>query len=165
MTLLNAIGVEIMSPPPQQAKSRKEPLDFDALNKAINTAKAAFQLFTVANPIVRGAAEIHVDVPVMYMDFAIDKIHYDPYSKGASPKGRPVKARVEVDLKEVQNRVENILKEAQIIEAAEFREPEKAWIVPVAWNKLIIMHVKVSYDGEEIVPDYGLTKEVRKHVI
>jgi len=26
------------------------------------------------------------------------------------------------------------------------------------------MHVKVSYDGEEIIPDYKLTEEVRRHV-
>ncbi len=159
------------SPPLPPIKGKREPvvkpLNFDSLNKAISTAKAALQFFTAGVPIIRRGpkGDVHVDVPVMYMDFAIDRIHYDPYSETPSPKGRPVGAWGDVDSREIREIIESILKEAYVIEAAEFREPENAWIIPVAWNKIIIMHIKVSYDGEELVPDYGLTEEVRRHVV
>jgi len=147
-------------------KSVAKPLDFDALDRAISTAKAALQLFTVGAPIIRRGPEgdIHVDVPVMYMNFAIDRIHYDPQSEAPSPKGRPTKAYIDVDSQKIREKIEKVLKEAYVIEAAEFREPEEAWIIPVAWNRLIIMHIKVSENGEELVPDYGLTDEVRRHI-
>ncbi|MCD6492964.1 MAG: hypothetical protein J7K36_04070 [Archaeoglobaceae archaeon] len=152
-----------MIPP---VKRKREHLDFNSLSKAISTAKSALQFFTVGVPIIRRGpkGEVHVDVPVMYTDFAIDKIHYDPRSKIPSPKGRPVRVYSDVNSQEIREIVEGILKESYIIEAAEFREPDDAWVIPVAWNKLIIMYVRVSHDGEELIPDYGLTKEVRRHV-
>ncbi|WP_297125309.1 hypothetical protein [Thermococcus sp.] len=159
------------SPPPHIRsgwKDHKEPLDLKLVTKAIETVKVALPLFTAGLPIVKRGpgGEIHIDVPTMYMDFAIDRIHYDPYSKAPSPKGRPVKAwGVEINPQEVRQTIEVALKEAYVIEAAEFREPENAWVIPVAWNKLIIMYVKVSYDGRELIPDYGLTEEVRRYVI
>ncbi len=151
-------------PPPVRDKFR--PLDFEALDKAIRTAMEAYQLFTAGVPIVKRGVrgEVHVDVPVMYMDFAVDRIHYDPHAEAPSPKGRPVRAHAEVDSQKVREAVENVLKEANVIEAAEFREPEDAWVIPVAWNKIIIMHIKVSENGEEIIPDYGLTDEVRRYI-
>ncbi len=159
-----------MAPQLPPIRDKRKPytkaLDTESLNKAIDTAKAALQFFTAGVPIIRRGprGEVHVDVPVMYMDFAIDRIHYDPQFKTPSPKGRPVRAHGEVDPKEIREIIGDILKEVYAVEAVEFREPENAWIIPVAWNKLIIIHVKVSYDGEELIPDYGLTEEVRRHV-
>ncbi len=150
-------------PPPVR---RFKPLNFKALDKAIRTAKEAYRFFTAGVPIIKMGAggEVHVDVPVMYMDFAVDRIHYDLHADAPSPKGRPVRARAEVDSQKVREAVERVLKEANVIEAAEFREPEDAWVIPVAWNKIIIMHIKVSENGEEIIPDYGLTDEVRRYI-
>ena len=155
-----------MPPPVRGLRPAAKPIDFKVLDKAINTAKEALQFFTVGVPLIRKGpkGEVHVDVPVMYMNFAIDGIHYDPQSGSPSPKGRPVSSYADVDSQKIRETIENVLKEAYIIEAAEFREPENAWIIPVVWNKLIIMHVKVSHDGSELIPDYGLTEEVRRHV-
>ncbi|WP_461863797.1 hypothetical protein [Thermococcus sp.] len=158
------------SPPPIRGIQREWRSSFDPelVFKAIEAVKAALPIFSPGLPLIRRgpAGEIHVDVPVMYMNFAIDRIHYDPYTGTPSPKGRPVRAwGVEVDPREVQRAVEGALKECHVLEAAEFREPEDAWAVPVAWKGFIIMHVKVSYDGSELVPDYGLTEEVRRYVV
>ncbi len=158
------------SPPPVRGVWREGRSSFDPslVVKAVETVKAAMPLFAAGTPLIRRgpAGELHVDVPVMYMNFAIDRIHYDPYSGAPSPKGRPVRAwGVEVNPQDVQHVVENALKEAHVIEAAEYREPEDAWAVPVAWKGIIIMHVKVSYNGEEIIPDYGLTEEIRRYIM
>ncbi len=148
--------------PPIREKRPKE-IKLEFVERAISTAKEALKLFTAGIPIVKGAKEIHVDVPVMYLNFAIDRIHYDPQSNMPSPKGRPVRALCEVNIKEIRKKIDEVLKECYAVEAAEFREPEDAWIIPIAWRKLIIMHVKVSYDGMELIPDYGLTEEVRRY--
>ncbi|WP_457752928.1 hypothetical protein [Thermococcus sp.] len=149
-------------------KEDRKVFDPKLINRAIDVVKTALSLFTVGVPLIqRGpAGETHVDVPVMYMGVAIDRVHYDPYLKAPSPKGRPVRAwNIEIDPQEVRQTIEVALREAYVIEAAEFREPEDAWAIPVAWNRLIIMHVKVSYDGKELIPDYGLTEEVRRYAI
>ncbi len=139
-----------------------KPLDFDALERAIETAKNALQLFTAERPIVGPGGEINV--PITYMGFAIDRVHYDPLSKTPSPKGRPVRAPTKVNLKEVRESMERFLRESQVIEAVEFREAEGVWVVPIAWNRLIVMHVKISEDGKNVVPDYPLTEEVRRRI-
>ncbi len=159
------------APPPIRGgwgRRRPEGLNPELIVKAVETVKAALPLFTAGPPIIRSgpAGEVHADVPVMYMDFAIDRVHYDPYVKAPSPKGRPVRAwGVRVDPQEARQVIESALKEAVVIEAAEFRDPEDAWAVPVAWRGMIIMHVKVSYDGRELIPDYGLTEEVRRYAL
>ncbi len=151
-----------MAPP-----GRRHAAEFDpnSVSRAIETVRAAIPLFTAGVPVIRrGPAGAHVDVPVMYMDFAVDRIHYDPRFGMPSPKGRPVKVHGDVHPGEVRRAVEVVLREIRALEAAEFREPEGVWVVPVAWNRFIVMHVRVSHDGEEIVPDYGLTEEVRRYV-
>lgn len=158
------------SPPPMGRVWRGERPSFDptlAL-KAVETVKAAMPLLTAGTPLIKRGlrGEVHVDVPVTYMNFAVDRIHYDPYLKAPSPKGRPAKAwDVDVEPREVQRIVEEVLKEAQVIQGAEYRESEDAWAVPVVWKGLIIMHVRVSYDGEQIVPDHALTEELRRHIV
>ncbi|WP_456320831.1 hypothetical protein [Palaeococcus sp. (in: euryarchaeotes)] len=162
-------GFMMVSPsPPPIIGDRRESLNPEFVERAVETVRAALPFFTAGVPIIRRgpAGEIHVDAPIMYMDFAIDRMHYDPYARAPSPKGRPVRAwGIEVDPREVRVIVNSALKEARVIEAAEFREPEDAWAIPVAWGKFIILHVKVSYDGKELIPDYGLTEEVRRYVI
>jgi len=142
------------------------PINFSSINKAIATAKNAIQFFTAGVPIIKKSpkGEVHVDVPVMYMDFAIDKIHFDVQSKTPSPKGRSVGIGGGAEPQEIRKAVEKILKEAKVVEAVEFREVEKAWIIPVVWNKVVVMHIKISQDGERIIPDYKLTEEVRRYV-
>ena len=157
-----------MPPPIRGLRDATKPIDFKVLDKAINTAKEALQLFTAEVPIIRRGlgGGVHVDVPVMYMNFAMDRIHYDPQSNAPSPKGRPVKVYTNADIEsqKIRENIETVLREAYIVEAAEFREPEEAWIIPVAWNKIIIMHVKVSENGEELIPDYALTNEVKRYI-
>jgi len=110
--------------------------------------------------------ELHIDFPLMYQGYGIDRVHFDPKAMNPSPKGRPVHCHVEggIDIREVEEVMYKVVKELRVIDAAEFRGPEDCWAVPLAWKNLIIAHVKVSRDGREIVPDYPLTEEVRRHV-
>ena len=126
--------------------------------RAIELVKEALPFFRAGEPIVHPD---HVDVPVLYLDFAIDRVHYDPRTGNPSPKGAP--PHTEPSPEGARESVENALKEARVLDGAEFREPEDCWVVPVAWRGFIIFHVRVSRDGKELIPDYHLTKEVRRH--
>ncbi len=156
------------SSPPLKGKKELDakPVNFTSIEKAISTAKTTIQLLTPGIPLTRKSPEggTHIDVPVMYMDFAIDRIHFDPQTKTPLPKGKHAKIEFNADVQEIRRVVEKILKEIEVVEAVEFREPEKAWIIPAVWNKLIIIHIRVSQDGEKIIPDYKLTEEVRRYV-
>ncbi|NPA47693.1 MAG: hypothetical protein GXO14_03480 [Thermococci archaeon] len=150
---------------------RREPLSggrvlrTEDASKAVDLVRDALRFFRAGEPIVHRGPLVHADVPVLYLDFAIDRVHYDPRTGAPSPKGNPVHVRIEGDLRpdEIIESVEKALKEARVIDACEFRGPEDCWVVPVAWKSFIIMHVRVSADGSELIPDYGLTEEVRRH--
>ncbi|MCD6244877.1 MAG: hypothetical protein J7J65_06595 [Candidatus Korarchaeota archaeon] len=50
-----------------------------------------------------------------------------------SPKGRPIRAFKEsISREEVANVMDSIVRELKVLERAEYREPERAWIVPLA---------------------------------
>ncbi len=163
------VDVTLPSGPPRVRVPRRSgrSIDLEAAGRAVETVRAALEFFVVGPPIVhRGpAGDVHVDVPLMYHDFALDRVHFDPVLRCPSPKGRPGRAwGVEVSVEEVREVMERVLSEVRVVDAAEFREPEDAWVVPLAWRHIIIAHIRVSSDGEELIPDYGLTEEVRRHV-
>jgi len=146
-------------------------LNEELAKKAIETAKETLQCITVGSPLTTyirygPAGEVHVDVPLMYHGYAIDKVHFDPLANTPSPKGRPAIAwNVRVLAEAVRSTMKSIVSELRILDAAEFREPKNAWAIPVAWRNYLIAHIKVSYDGSEIIPDYGLTEEVRRYAL
>lgn len=127
--------------------------------KAIELVKQALRFFRAGEPIVHPD---HVDVPVLYLNFAIDRVHYDPRTGFPSPKGAPPHG--EPIAEGARERIDEILKESTVLDGAEFREPEDCWVVPVAWRGFIILHVRVSVEGKELIPDYPLTEEVRRYV-
>ncbi|MCE4610060.1 MAG: hypothetical protein F7C36_06780 [Desulfurococcales archaeon] len=103
-----------------------------------------------------------IDVIVVYSGLAVDVVHYDPYTKTPSPKGRPVEYLGEIDPREALSHINMALREAYILRGAEYRKPEDAWIVPVAWNNMIILHLKISGDGGRLIADPGLQRRLRE---
>ena len=146
-------------PPIRRTPERKSRiLKPEGAEKAVGLVRQALPFFRAGEPIVHPD---HVDVPVLYLDFAIDRVHYDPRTGNPSPKGTP--PHTEPCAEGAREKIDEILKEARVLEGAEFREPEDCWVVPVAWKSFIILHVRVSADGSELIPDYHLTEEVRRH--
>ena len=135
-------------------------------------AKAVETVRVLVNYIVPGPLLVHhhpdglsIDVPVMYNGVALDRLHYDLSLQGFSPKGRPARVLVDsFDAGSVESRVRELFGELRVVDAAEFREPEDCWVVPLAWGSFIVAHIRVSRDGGEVVPDRGLTAEVSSRV-
>ncbi len=135
-------------------------------DKAIEVARDVLKFLVVGPPIIHVAphGEVHIDVPLMYQGFALDRVHFDPKAMAPSPKGRPVRARMKAPSEaQVREVMEEVLEGLTVLEGAEFREPEWCWAVPIAWEHMIIAHIKVSAETGEVVPDYGLTQEVMRH--
>lgn len=148
--------------PPIRREPRVEyrPLKPEDGKKAVELVREALPLFRAGEPITHPD---HVDVPVLYLNFGIDRIHYDGKAKMPRPKGAPSHVSATTNPKEAREVIEQVLKEARVLNAAEFRESEDCWVIPVAWKSFIILHVRVSHKGEELIPDYGLTEEVRRY--
>ncbi|MCD6245097.1 MAG: hypothetical protein J7J65_07710 [Candidatus Korarchaeota archaeon] len=157
-----------MVPPLIRHSPGSTPIDKEIALRAIDTVKEAVPFLSPGPALIaRGpGGELHVDVPLMYQSYALDRIHFDPVAMEPSPKGRPVRAFKEsISREEVANVMDSIIRELKVLEGAEYREPERAWIVPLAWGPYIVAHVRVSSEGNEIIPDYGLTEEVRRYVL
>ena len=82
-------------PPPVHDRINSVGVDYGYAVRAIGTVCDALKYMEIGIPIIhRGPrGEVHVDVPLMYHGYALDRIHYDPYVNAPSPKGRPVRAR------------------------------------------------------------------------
>jgi len=160
------VGEAPPPPPPVRPPARWErPIDLGAAQRAVETVRSALPYITIGPPIMHygPAGDVHIDVPLVYHDVALDRVHFDPIAKSPSPKGRPVHAwGVSVDRAEVVSIMEQVLKELRVVDAVEFRKPEDCWVVPLAWKVLIVAHIKVTSDGTQLVPDYHLTAEMRR---
>jgi hypothetical protein len=157
--------VPLEDPPPVRGAGAPGSRDLlEAARRAVDTVKRALPYMVPGPAIVhRGpGGEIHVDVPLLYQGVALDRIHYDPGEGRPSPKGRPAPWRGDVDLTVVADIMKTVVSELRVLDAAEYREPEAAWVVPLAWGPFIVAHVRVSGDGVEVIPDYALTRELRR---
>ena len=146
-------------PPP---RGRGERFDPGLAARAVEAARLALDLAVAGPPLVERAPRgVRVDVPILYEGMALDRVHYDPELGAPSPKGRPVEAPWRPGLEEeARRRVEASLREADVLPGAEYRAPEEAWAVPVAWRSMIIAWIRVSWDAKWILGDPGLTAEV-----
>lgn len=156
-------------PPVRGPPGQAPPISPENARKAIDTVKAALSYITATVLAHRGpAGDTCIDIVLLYHGFALDRVHYDPLAGTPSPKGRPVCLHAYPDQEGVEARArglaETLVGELWVVEAAEYRAPERVWVVPLAWRNYVVAHIKVSDDGAELVPDYGLTEEVRRRV-
>ncbi len=154
-----------MDPPPIRSPAGSS-ISRESAEKAIETVRSVLPLLSIGPPLIgRGpAGDVHVDLPIIYQGYALDRIHFDPSTMEPSPKGRPVVFMGTVDREAIDKRISEILGELRVLDAAEYREPERCWVVPLAWGPYLVAHIRVSSDGKELIPDYGLTEEVRRYV-
>ncbi|MCD6196053.1 MAG: hypothetical protein J7J82_04630 [Staphylothermus sp.] len=143
-------------------------IDLSKAMKAIETVKSILDLLVIGPIIMHRGPEgdVHIDIPLVYDGVALDRIHYDPLTDTFSPKGRPVHIHIDrVDLEHIRENANKMLQELRVLDAAEYREPERCWAIPLAWKTYIVAQVKVDVEGEELVPDYGLTAELGGRVV
>ena len=111
-----------------------------------------------------------IDIPVLYDGFAVDRMHFNPWTLEPLPKGcpeppshGPFGAERPRGAEDVRSAAERVLSEARVLDAAEYEAPRRAWRIPVAWRSLIVIHLRVD-DSGRVVPDEPLTMELRRRL-
>lgn len=96
-----------------------------------------------------------VKAAIEYQGFAITALRFNPSGGTLLPMGfNPNVYNINVSLHAIKLKAIDIVKNLEILDGVEYREPEAAWAIPISYNGKIVAHIKVKYDGSAIIPDY-----------
>ncbi len=135
----------------------------DNVSKAIKTAKDAKVYFVPGKVWVQRTptGELIIKGAILYEGIAVGAIEFDPFYGTALPKGyNPHRLNQTVSLDVVKNKLAEIVSNLEVLNGAEYREPEYCFVVPLAYCGKIVAHIKVYCDGVHIVPDYPVSQEM-----
>ncbi len=75
-------------PPPVRGPREPPPISREEAERAIETVREVLPLITAGPALMRGGPDgWHVDIPLMYQGYALDRIHLDTDRMEPSPKG------------------------------------------------------------------------------
>ncbi|OMH40005.1 hypothetical protein [Desulfurobacterium indicum] len=152
---------QIPPPPPFSG-----PVSQAILNNAKLAVNSAQKIKPYLTPgkiwIVRAPrGEVEVKGAILYDGAVVGVINFDPATGTELPKGyHSISFQTIVPMSNVKQLLTDIVKNLEILDGAEFREPESCWVIPVAYKGKIITEFKVYYDGVHIVPDYRAQQEM-----
>ncbi len=143
------------------------PPDFlQKASRAVETAGAARALFTPGPVWIMRApgGEVVIKAAILYQGVAVGALEFSPVDGALLPRGyhpRVFESSVTVD--QIKKEIPGVLARLQVLQGAEYREPEACWAVPLAVDGKIVAHLKVYYDGVRVVPDYPVDQEMRMY--
>jgi hypothetical protein len=159
----------VSPPPPPQPGRPLTGIQQDIINNALlavataEKAKAyllAGEVWSMTAP--RG--EVEVKAAIVYEGTAVAVLHFNPSDNSLLPVGvRPAAIGVPTQIENIKRNLPAIVSGLEILNGAEYREPENAWIVPLAYKNMIVAHLKIHADGIHIVPDYPANQEIRAY--
>lgn len=62
----------------------------------------------------------------------------------------------------VEQKLKGIARELIVLDGAEFREPEFCWALPIAHQGRIVADIKVSADGNSVLPNRKAAEELQR---
>ncbi len=154
-------------PPPGGPPVPPATLPPDFLQKApqvVETAKSARTLFTPGPVWIMKspAGEVVVKAAILYQGVAVGALEFSPVDGVLLPRGyHPRVFTPSISVDRIKGELPGIVVRLQVLDGAEYREPEACWVVPLAVDGKIVAHVKVYYDGVHIIPDYPVDQEMR----
>jgi len=134
--------------------------------KAVTTARDAKKYLAPGKVwIDRGpAGEVTMKAAIVYQGVAVGALEFDPVSGAVLPRGyHPRVFSVAMPTDTIKQRLPNIIAKLRVLDAAEYRDPEHSWVIPLAYNAEVVAHIKVYQDGIHIVPDYPVTQEMQAY--
>ncbi len=165
----------ISQPPPPSAGQNLPPTPTASLSeiqqnlpgnivKAVATARKAKvylkpgKVWVITGP--RGEAE--VKAAITYDGVAVAVIRFNPQNGDVLPLGvHPITFGVKPTLEIIKRTLPSIVGGLEVLNGAEYREPENVWVVPLAYKEMIVAHLKIFADGIHVVPDYPANQEMR----
>lgn len=150
-------------PPPRPAP----PLAFLQKGpRAVASARAARALLSAGKvwPVRAPGGETGLKAAVIYQGMAVGALEFSPLDGVLLPNGyRPrcyTRAAPPLAAK-IKRELPGIISRLEVLNGAEFRAPEGAWVVPLAVDGMIVSRLKVYYDGVHIVPDFPVNQEMQ----
>ena len=105
--------------------------------------------------------EFEIKACLLLNDQPVVVLHFSPEDGSLLPKGLHAltEGREEV-VALVASRLKEVPRNLTVLAGAEFREPESCWAIPIAHERRIVGHLKVSADGSKILPDRKAAEDV-----
>ena len=105
--------------------------------------------------------EIEMKAGILYQSVVIAVLHLNPLNGSVLPEGlHPREYRTAASVQTIKAALPALVKSLVILPDASFLEPESCWSFPVAWNGMIVAHIKIFYDGTHVVQDYPANQEM-----
>ena len=134
---------------------------------AVTTAQKAKKYLTAGRvwSMVGPRGEVEVKAAIIYDGTAVAVLHLNPSDGSLLPLGiSPVETKVSPQVIEnVKRNLPAIVNSLEILNGAEYREPESAWCIPLAYKNMIVAHLKIYVDGTHVVPDYPANQEMQTY--
>jgi len=149
--------------PPQIANT----LNAIPLNKAllaVETARKAKSYLTAGKiwTKIGPRGETEVKAAILYEGTAVGVLHFNPINGSLLPLGvHPIVSGTVAQIENIRSNLPAIVRALEVLNGAEYREPESVWVVPLAYRGMIVAHLKVYVDGIHIVPDYPANQEMQ----
>ena len=133
---------------------------------AVATARKAKAYLTPGNVWIKTGprGETEVKAAITYNGTAVAVLHFNPQDGSLLPLGmHPVIFGINPPLETIKRTLPPIVGGLEVLNGAEYRQPENAWIIPLAYEGMIVAHLKVYADGIHIVPDYPVNQEMQSY--
>ena len=133
---------------------------------AVATARKVKAYLTPGNVWIMTAprGEVEVKAAIIYDGMAVAVLHFNPQDGALLPLGiHPRAFGVNPPLETIKRTLPSIVGDLEVLNGAEYREPENAWIIPLAYKGMIVAHLKIYADGIHVVPDYPANQEMRAY--
>jgi len=157
----------MMQPPPPRPARPLTGIQQNIINNAslaVATAQKAKAYLSAGKvwSMTAPRGEVEVKAAIVYEGTAVAVLHFNPLDNSLLPVGvRPAAIGLPPQIESIKRNLPAIVSDLEILNGAEYREPENAWIIPLAYKGMIVAHLKVYADGIHIVPDYPANQEMR----
>jgi len=138
---------------------------------AVTTAQKAKKYLTPGKvwSMVGPRSEVEVKAAIIYDGMAVAVLHFNSSDGMLLPLGiHPVEIGVsrqviERVIENVKRNLPAIVNSLEILNGAEYREPESVWCIPLAYKDMIVAHLRIYVDGIHVVPDYPANQEMQAY--
>lgn len=131
---------------------------------AVATAKKAKPYLTAGRiwTMIGPRGDVEIKAAILYDRIAATVLHFNPVDGSILPLGvLPIVSRTTIQLIKIKDKLPAIIRAIEVLDGAEYREPENAWVVPLAYKDMIVGYLKIYVDGIHVVPDYPANQEMQ----
>ena len=156
-------------PPPPAGQTMPQPLGGAGIplsnaSLAVATAQKVKEFLTPGKiwTMTGPRGEVEIKAAILYEGAVVAVVRFNPVDGSVLPLGlHPVVSATAAQIENIKREFPIIIRALEILNGAEYREPENVWAVPLAYKDMIVSHLKIYVDGIHVVPDYPANQEMQ----